>query len=55
MPDLQKVASKQFTNGVKFKNCDDYDLRVKEDARKLAELIYDIYNEQKVSNRGLIK
>jgi hypothetical protein len=48
MDDLPKDPEKPFIiNGIRFANRNEYDMRVKEDARKLAELLYDIYKEKK--------
>jgi len=48
MTELPKDPEKSFTiNGIKFANREDYDKRVKEDARKMAELLYDIYQDKK--------
>jgi hypothetical protein len=52
MDDLPKDKTVPFTiNGIRFKNRKEYDERVKEDATKLAELLYDIYQDKKRSEK----
>lgn len=46
---LPKDPTKPFTvNGIKFANRKEYDERVKEDARKMAEFLYHMYKEKKL-------
>jgi hypothetical protein len=48
MPNLPQDRSKPFTvNGVKFINRDAYDKRVRDDLRKMADFLYDIYQDKK--------
>lgn len=52
MDDLPKEKTVPFAiNGIRFKNRKEYDERVKEDTSKLAELLYDIYQDKKKSER----
>lgn len=49
---LPKDKNKPFTvNGIKFANRAEYNLRVKEDATKMAELLYDIYQDKKAKEK----
>ena len=51
---LPKDKSKPFTiNGIKFANRDEYNERVKEDARRLVELLYDIYQDKKRKEKNV--
>ena len=48
MNDLPHDDNSPFEiNGIQFANMDEYQQRLKEDARQLAALIYDIYMEKK--------
>jgi hypothetical protein len=50
---LPKDPTKSFTvNGIKFANRAEYDKRVKEDANKMAEFLYDMYKKHKRSQKG---
>ena len=51
---LPKDKSKPFTvNGIKFANRAEYEERIKEDARKFAELLYDIYKDKKPKDKNV--
>ena len=46
--DLPKDPEKPFTiNGIHFANRKEYDERVEQDAKAMAELLYDIYQDKK--------
>lgn len=46
-----KDPSKSFiVNGIKFANRKEYDERVKDDAQKMAEFLYDMYKKKKAKD-----
>lgn len=47
MSKIPKKLAEPFTiNGIRFANRQEYDERIKDDALKLAKLLYDIYREK---------
>lgn len=49
MPNKNKFP--KTIGGILYKSQEELDKRIKSDARQLAELIYDIYMEQKLSDK----